>query len=95
VNAYKPGQSIRFTVTSTLLGVLTTPPTVVLTIRGPDDSRLTPTPVVDSVGQFHADAVIPLGAPAGVWVARWQATGGAPSNNALVETRFVVAALDF
>ncbi len=95
MNSYKPGQSIRFTVTSTLLGVLTTPPTVVLTIRGPDDSRITPTPVVDSVGQYHADALIPVGAAPGMWVARWQSTGGAPANNALVETRFVVAALDF
>ncbi|MDP9033223.1 MAG: hypothetical protein M3O50_00310 [Myxococcota bacterium] len=47
------------------------------------------------MGQYHADALIPVGAAPGMWVARWQSTGGAPANNALVETRFVVAALDF
>lgn len=95
MKSFKPGQSIRFTATATLLDVLTNPPALTLTIRGPDDSRITPSPVHDSTGQYHADAVVPLTGPAGVWAARWQASGADPTQNALVETRFVVPPLDF
>ena len=44
-------------------------------------------------GQYYAEASIPLGSRPGVWVARWQATGGTLSNVALVERPFVLQAL--
>jgi len=95
VRAYKPGQSIRFSATVTLVDVLTDPPALVLTLKGPSGAPITPAPVNDSTGQYHADAVLPLDAPDGQWTARWQATGPDPTANALVETRFVVQPLNF
>jgi hypothetical protein len=95
VNAYKPGGSVHFTATATQLGVLADPPTLVLTVHSPDGSSATPAITRDNVGSYHADFALTLVAAPGVWVARWQAVGSSPNQNALLERRFRVDALDF
>jgi hypothetical protein len=95
VNDYKPGQSVRFSVEATLLGVLTNPPALALVVHAPDGTDSTPTPANDSAGSYHADFVIPFDGKPGVWAARWRATGTDPTQVALVESRFVVKPLDF
>jgi hypothetical protein len=92
---FSPGQSVRFSVTATLFGALANPPSLVLTVHGPDDTFLVPAVVNDSTGQYHADAVIPITSRGGWWAARWVATGGSPGNNAVTETTFVVQSLAF
>ena len=93
---YKPGESERFPVSALLLGVLTDLGSApVLTIHGADGSSTTPSVVHDSTGAYHADYALPSNAQPGVWVARWQATGGSPSADACIERLFIVDPLDF
>ena len=92
---YKPGQGIRFTLTSQVNGVLTDPNALVLTVHFPDGTSVTPTPVRDSLGLWHGDAVIPVTMADGIGVARWQSSGAAVSQDALEERRFQVVKLDF
>jgi len=86
---------MRISLLSLLNGVLSDPSNSVVTMRLPDKSTTTGTPVRDSLGNWHADLLIPLTAPAGIGVYRWQSSGASISQNALAETRFVVEPLDF
>lgn len=95
MNRYKPGQGVRALNTVTMLGVLTNPPTPVVTIEFPDGTTVTPAPVTDSVGVLHADFVIPATMKPGLGFERWVSTGMLPSQNATRERRFEVEALDF
>lgn len=92
---FKPGQSIRFTVTDKVVGVLTTPATMTLTVKPPGAAAVTPTVVQDSNGIYHADYAIPMIGPIGVWYWRWQSTGSSAALAGLVEDSFNVAQLDF
>lgn len=90
----KPGQSLHCTATATIAGVLTTLGTLpTVTLIGPQGTTLTPTAVLDSQGTYHADTELPANAERGLWVERWQATGGSPSANATSEQLFDVAPL--
>lgn len=102
----KPGQSVRFSVPLSVLGLAPTPlPTAVtLTLRclvkGAIDAPIVDaSPVFEGSTQtsatYHSDQTIPIGATPGAWARRWQATGGVPSQNGLVEDVFYVAPLDF
>lgn len=100
MNTYLPGQSVRFSVTATLFGVLASPPTLVLTVHGPQvqgsqRTTLTPSVTLDSTGQYHGDVVIPLNASPGPWTARWVAPGSDPTTTGLVEDLFVVQPLSY
>jgi hypothetical protein len=95
MNVYSPGQSVRFSVSVTYLGTLTSPPSVLLTVHGPDGTTLTPTVVNDSTGVYHADTVIPITSSPGLWAARWLAPGITPATAGLVDTQFSVQALLF
>lgn len=94
---YKPGQSVRSSLTSTVLGVLTDPSLPVVTVRLPDGSTLTPAPTRDATGAWHADFVIPSTIVIGsrIGVVRWQSSGAQPDENSLDEERFEVVPLDF
>lgn len=80
MNTYYPGASVRFSVTATLLGVLVNPTSLVLTLRGPDETIVANSVLNDSTGQYHADVVLPLTAKPGRWVGTWIATGAAASS---------------
>lgn len=100
MNTYYPGQSVRFSVTATLFGALASPPSLVLTVRGPQipnsvRTTIVPTVVPDSTGQYHGDAVIPLNAEPGPWTARWVAPGADPTTTGLVEDLFTVQPLSY
>jgi hypothetical protein len=97
LNSYKPGQSIRFTATLTVAGVLMDPTTVGFSVHSADGITTTVlTPVRDAQGVYHADFVVPFpAATPGVWAYRWQATGILPSQSALREGTFQVAPLDW
>lgn len=92
---YKPGQSLRFTIRQTVLGVLIDPTTTVLTIHPPSGANIVPAVVRDSVGVYHADYALLINAPPGPWVYRWQTTGTPTALNGLRERSFLVAPLDF
>lgn len=95
----KPGQGVRFSVLVSTLGALTNVSPLTLTLEppagAPDSPIVDPSPVNDSAGAYHSDQTIPFASTPGLWVARWQAAGGAPATNALSERRFYVDALDF
>lgn len=95
MNRYKPGQGVRALNTVTMLGMLTNPPTPVITIEFPDGTTVTPASVTDSVGMLHADFVIPSTMVQGIGVERWVSTGLLPSQNATKERLFEIEALDF
>jgi hypothetical protein len=95
MNKYKPGSSFRISLTSEVQQVLTDPSNSVVTMRLPDGTTPSGTPIKDSTGLWHADMLIPFGTPPGVGVYRWQSTGVAASQNGLAENRFQVLALDF
>jgi len=95
MNSYKPGSSVRISLTSQLLGVLTDPSSSVVTMFLPDKSSTSGNPVKDSTGFWHADFLIPTATPPGIGVYRWQSSGAAISQNAMEEQRFVVEPLDF
>lgn len=95
VRSYKPGQSERFPITVELDGVLVDAPGLTFTLHDPNGGTSTGTLVHDSLGTYHDDYAFSLAAVPGVWVRRWQSSGGSASNDALSETRFVVEALDF
>lgn len=93
----KPGQSVRSSLTSSVLGVLTDPSSPIVTVRLPDGSTLTPAPTRDATGAWHADFVIPSTIMIGsrIGVVRWQSSGAAADQNAIHEERFEVVPLDF
>jgi hypothetical protein len=94
----KPGASFTFALFSRIAGVLADPPSAspVLTLRHVlSGTTVTPAVAHDAVGTWHADAIIPSAGPAGVWVRRWQSTGAAANQCAILEKCFVVRALDF
>ena len=95
MNSYTPGQSIRFSVVATALGVPTSPSTLTAIVQGPDGSQLTGAVVQDSTGNYHADIVLPLTAALGVWKGYWYARGAAPSSNGIAPIAFLVNPLDF
>ena len=95
MNKYKPGASVHLTATALQLGLLADPPTIACTVHFPNGTTLTPAVTRDSTGTYHTDIAIDFAMPEGVGVYRWQATGSAPSQNALREVRFVVLPLDF
>jgi hypothetical protein len=104
VNTYLPGDSVRFLASFNLLGVPYTPAgTITCTMHGPigtlgpGQSRTTQTLsfVIDSVGQLHSDATIPVGGSPGQWVTRWLAVGVGPADSGLAEDRFIVQALSY
>jgi hypothetical protein len=78
--------SAEWRVPATEDGVLTDPTAVLLTVRLPDASTVTPTPVADAVGRWHADY---LPAAAGSYKWRWEGTGAA---HASAEGTFAVEA---
>lgn len=93
---YKPGQSVRWSVTVQQLDVLTNPPNLTMTLHSPDGSTIVDAaPVNDSTGNYHSDQVIPLSATPGPWVRRWAVSGSAANQNALVEDPFYVDRLLF
>jgi hypothetical protein len=96
MNKFKPGTGVRFFNTCTdNLGVLTDPSSPVVTIKFPDGTTVTPTPVRDSLGMWHADALIPITMQDGIGVERWQSSGASIMQDGLEERRFQVVRLDF
>lgn len=92
---YKPGQGERYSVQALLDGVLDSTVTPSLVIHSPDGWDAAPIVTSDGTGTFHADYALPSTATDGVWVARWSASGIAPTNDACVERRFIVDPRDF
>lgn len=108
MNKYKPGTSVRISLTSLLKqnpadpGVLTDPVGSVVTVCFPgpsgttkDGSQQALTGLKDSNGQWHADFLVPITTPPGVGAHRWQSSGTATAQAALAELRFQVLSLDF
>ena len=91
MNSYKPGQSIYFSTTLTVLGVDTDPATLSLLLHPPSGANIAVVLTRDSLGVYHGTTTIPITAAPGIWVERWQST--APDG--LVERLFVIEALDF
>jgi hypothetical protein len=98
---YSPGQSVRFTATAQLLGALYTPTaTITVTLHGPlvrgaTKTTVTAAPIVDSLGQLHADMTIPLTAVPGLYTVRWLVAGADPSNTTLAEWPISVLPLSY
>lgn len=97
MNQYKLGTSVTFTntYTNSRTGQLADPPSVAVTAHSPSGTSYPVAVVHDSTGVYHADFFIPMTETAGIWVARWTATGGIPSQDNLVEEQFQVVALAF
>jgi uncharacterized protein YfaS (alpha-2-macroglobulin family) len=98
MNTYKPGQSIRLSVTITQLGVLTNvSPLYVEVVASDGTEQSTPTIVNDSAGAYHADFAIPLTARGSdsPWWYRFWTTNATPSLNGLGENPFLVKPLAF
>lgn len=95
MNTYSPGESVRFTNTVTILGVLTDLPSLNCYVHGEDGTTIAASVVHDSTGQYHADVTLPLTARPGKWVYRWVAVGSGPSTSGLKETPFQVQQLAF
>ncbi len=72
-SVYDPNQGVVLSATFTVGGTLTNPSSVTLTVRAPDGTESTPTPVNDSTGKYHAN-VTPTEAP-GSYVYLWEGTG--------------------
>lgn len=85
-----PGQSFRSSLRSTVLDVLTDPPTPVAECLFPDGSTVTGSPVRDSAGQWHADYVVPSTMGEGVLVHAWESTGAFADDNAYQERKMMV-----
>lgn len=94
MNAYKPGQSVRSSMTAKSLGILVDAAVLTVTILYPDGTTATPTATVDGTGLYHADFVIPVTMVPGIAVQRWQSTGMAPTQNATRERLFRIDSLD-
>jgi hypothetical protein len=97
VNQYKLGTSVRFTnvYTQAGSGAPVNPPSVACTAHSPSGASYTVSVVNDSVGAYHADFLIPMTETAGIWISRWVAVGGIPSQDNLVEEQFQVVPLGF
>ena len=96
MNQYKLGTSVRFLNSYTQPGgALVNPPSVAVTAHSPSGESYSVPVVNDSTGVYHADFQIPTTETAGIWIARWVATGGIPSQDNLVEEQFQVVPLGF
>lgn len=87
---YYPGQSARFSCEAKLLGALSTPPSIIVTVFGPliggaKRTTFSPSVSTDSTGEVHADGVFPITAAAGPYSVRWVAAGITPATTSLVE----------
>lgn len=94
MNAYKPGQSVRSSMSAYSLGILVDAAVLTVTILYPDGSTPTVTSAVDGTGLYHADFVVPVTMGPGIAVVRWQSTGASPTQNATAERRFRIDPLD-
>src|SRR5271169_3189121 len=92
---YKPGQSIHSVAVYELDAVFVDPSTIIVTLHLPDASSSIITQVRDSIGNYHADAVVPFSMIPGIGAFRWRTTGASPSDNSLKERRFIIDPLDF
>jgi hypothetical protein len=95
MNQYKPGQSVRLFLVSSVFGELADPANSVVTMFCPDGSVTPGTPAQDSLGRWHADFVIPLSMVPGQGVFRWVSSGVTIVQNGIGEDPFTVLALDF
>jgi hypothetical protein len=91
---YKAGQSVRFAITATVLGLFSDPEHLSLLV---EQSKQAGTGsiglqsiVKDALGLYHADVLYPIGITPGSWIARWEATGTATSSNATLELPFEI-----
>ena len=72
-NRYDPGQIVVLSTTFSVEGVGTNPSSVTLTVVRPDNTTLTPVPISDGSGVYHAD--VPTTHIPGEWHYRWVGTG--------------------
>ena len=90
MNTYQPGQTVRFSVTVSVLGELSDDPSTSLEIQPPSGSPTTyPSPVHDNTGAYHQDILATL--PAGLWKYRWVTTNHA----GVVQGNFLMVPLSF
>lgn len=79
--------SVRLTASFNVDGTPTNPAAVTLTVKKPSGALVTPAPVNDGPGAYHAD--VTLDYVPGVWHYRWVGTGAAAAAE---EGRFTVRA---
>ena len=82
-NAYSPNQPVRMSVAFTVLGSLTDPTTVALTVKDPNGTKTTYTYAAsqvlkDSIGSYHFDVTPTI---SGSWFYGWQSTGTAAADS--------------
>lgn len=78
MNSYDAGEFVYITASFAVNGVVMDPATVTASVLKPDGTTLTPTPVKDSTGNYHA-ALDTTGGPQGTWRYKWSGTSPAQS----------------
>lgn len=96
VNTYIQGQSIRFLLKATSLGVYFSPTVVTLTLIAPTGAQQQITnPVQDFTGQYHYDLLTSGSTVTGGWNYFWTSSGSPVAENGVSPTGYfnVAAAL--